>query len=283
MIKDINGKEVTSQDKTLVDIEELYDRTSYTTRLEKNEIIGFAKFKPFLDYDNRFINQLIRGAWYPIENIKPERDMYIQLDCVAETHLGLFESVVAVEGQEHKFKHLTNENPRVVKYFNKKQKEKDEHDNYHVEMAARFAAEKIEKNEIKEKRGVFVKRNYKLSVYINASRKNPNIEHKEALFKTMTCPETLKAVLKDIDYRLKTVALLKDIPYEKSYYDFFNKGDRKHENNLNIIKEEILAFDFNNEKSFNIFKDEKPSITDFIKDKLSLLLPKNNSKKPKNK
>jgi hypothetical protein len=286
MIKNINGKEVSFKDRELETIEDLYELTSYTSSCKKEKIIGFARFKPFLDNDNRFCNQLFKNVWYPVLSTDTSRDLYLQIEGVAQTHLGLFDDVVAVKGHEKKFSKLTNDNPRVAKYFNKKQKEKNANEKYLTELHSRLEKEELEKKAFQKERGNVVHRKPELTQYLRNSYKEEKLDAKGALFEKAKNPEYKKRILNDITYRLKNVEIFKSLDRDKNYYYFFDNGDKNHEKQLTNLKEEIINFDFTNEKSFDIFKEHvDTSITSFLKDKFSSIinLTKNKNKinKPK--
>lgn len=262
MVKDINDQIVTTAVGNVNNINELYDIVATIKDLKQKDIIGFAKFDPFLNHDKRFCNILCKGSWYPIVAISDNpQDLTIQLHNMEETELSLFESIVPVAGKEVLFDKLKNDNSTVQEYFKVKEKEALELEKQKESLFSQVETEEEEYERLNKLRGQKVRRQDVLSKFLK------NKLTKEELFIELTNPKMRDKVKKDIDYRLKTIEIAKDISPEKSYYFKFKGCDSKDEIRLIKLKEEIKQFNFDCEKAFKE-KFPKDNIKDFLKDKI---------------
>lgn len=273
MLHDINGKDVTFFDGEKINtIEKLKEHVSYQYNLKRKDILGFAKFKPYIQSDHSFSTQLSRGAWYPIINANKGKDLYITLPHVHKTHLGLFESIVPINDDCSRLNHLKNDKPAVISYFNRKEKEKISIRKSIEKAQARFEILDKEYKDLNKSRGQKVHQ----KVALNNLLKDPS--RKEHFFRLMQSSNYLAEVKNDIKYRLKTIEIYHSIPFVKDYKYKFKNASLKKENTLKSLELEIDAFDFKNEKSFDIFKPEKK-----IESYLQRKLPKIFSFRNKNK
>jgi len=268
MIKDINGNNVV--DGNLKNIKDLYEAAILDPNLKYDDIIGFGKYKPFLKTDNRYSNQLCTGCWYPIISVCKDKALHVLIEGNHKAHIGIFQHIVSVNNNNELFSKITNDNPKVAKYFTKKQIEEDEQAKYSKELAFRVAEENKEKIKLNELRGEKIPRVTELTTYLRTTFKDINLKDKATFFQSLQSPLLREQVLKDINYRLTTIEILKNIPNSKSYYYYFNKGDTTHEHGLRELKKNIIEFDFENPKSFNEFS-HKNNITAFLKNKFQQL------------
>lgn len=266
MVRDINDQIVTTAVGNVNNINQLYDIVSTMKDLKEKDIIGFAKFDPFLNHDKRFKNILCKGSWYPVVAVSdnPE-DLTIQLHNMEDTELSLFESIVPVSGQEALFDKLKSDNSTVQEYFKVKEKEAIELEKQKDALFSEVETEEQEYERLNKLRGQKARRQDVLSKFLK------NKLTKEDFFFELTNPKLRDKVMKDINYRLKTIEIAKDIPPTKSYYFKFKGCDSRDEIRLNTLKAEIKDFNFDCEKAFKE-KFPKDNIKDFLKDKINKLI-----------
>jgi hypothetical protein len=273
MLQDINGKDVTFWNGEKINsLEELKADISYQFNLKRKDILGFAKFKPFMRGDNSFSTQLSTGVWYPIINANKGKDLYITLPHVHKTHLGLFESIVPINDDCSRLDHLKNDKPAVITYFNRKEKEKISIEKSIQKAQERFEILDNEYKELNKLRGQKVHQ----KVALNNLLKDPS--RKEHFFRLMQSDNYLSEVKKDIAYRIKTIEIYHSISSDKDYKSKFKNASLKKENTLKSLELEINAFDFKNEKSFDVFKPEK-TIESYLQGKLSKIFRFRNKNK----
>lgn len=273
MVKDINNQIITTAVGSVNNINQLYDIVSTVKDLKEENIIGFAKFEPFLNHDKKFCNILCKGSWYPIVAISNDpEDLTIQLHNMEKTELSLFESIVPVEEQNSLFDKLKNNNSTVQKYFKEKEKEIIELEKQKDSLFKEVETEEQEYERLNKLRGQKVRRQDVLSKFLK------NKLTKEDLFLELKNSKLRDKVMQDINYRLKTIEIAKDIPSTKSYYFKFKGCDSRNEIHLTTLKSEIKEFDFNCDKAFkNKFPNE--NIKDFLRDKINKLIGNNNRKR----
>lgn len=233
MLKDINGKTgLTFWDGDVInDIEEIKERLNYRYNLNEMNIIGFAKFNPFLDGDNRFCNHLDRNSWYPITSVS--YDLYIQLVGVNKTHLGLFSSVVAIDDFKHLFKDIKETKPRVIKYWAKKTREKNAMIADRIKRDIDRETLEAELNKLTTSLGNKASRKGTLTSYL----KNNFTE--ERLFEKMEDPKWKAEIIADIDYRLKTIDVSESLKYGSELHYLFPSINNKYKKSLTILKHKI--------------------------------------------
>jgi len=261
MLTDINGKsELTFFDGTVINnIEELFESVRYRYNLADNNIIGFVKFNSFLYSDNRFCNHLDRNSWYPITNVS--HDLYIQLIGVNKTHFGLFDTIVAVNPNNKKIKHIKDTKPRVVKYWARKVKEKNEI------ITSRIKLEKKRKNlndsltTLISDLGTKPSRKATLTSYLKGNFKE------ERLFLKMKDSKWKSEIVADIQYRLKAIKTSQSIGYGTDLYYLFPSVDNKYKSALLALKYKI-----ENPTVIEIITVQKNGFIETIKNKLMALV-----------
>lgn len=189
------------------------------------KIIGFARYKPLLDTDQRFRNQLVLGCWYPIVRVTNE---LIELQGFKNAHYGIFSNIVAIEKHKNKFVHLITENNKEVKeYWDRKNKEKDDKIAFLIQLQERISVERekikyAEEKALAEFNGSRPKKKQIIFDYL----KKKHFDINTILTRTHTDPIFKKEVLDDIKYRTITAGeLLKhSFEYHENYHQkIFNK------------------------------------------------------------
>lgn len=236
MLKDINGQEnLTFYDGSIINnIDDILENLSFRYNLDELNIIGFVKFEPFIKTDNRFCNYLDHKSWYPIIKKKCE-PFFLKIPFISETHFGLFSHIVAINEESEKyFTNFKKTNPRIKKYWNKKNKEQRLHEEYIQRMYIRIEKEKKETSLLKKELGRKPKRNAFLTSYLN-----DNLESK--VFFNKLKDESLKNnVIKDIEFRLKSIEISLRLKKNKSnLFHSFSKKDNRYEDQLNRLLDQI--------------------------------------------
>tara|TARA_Y100000034_G_scaffold136926_1_gene217227 strand:+ start:3893 stop:4729 length:837 start_codon:yes stop_codon:yes gene_type:complete len=274
MITDINQNIISTAKGNVKSINELYEIILKNNDIEKPDIIGFAKFEPFLDHDKKFENILDKGRWYPIVNKPSENkdNLSIDIEGANDTYLGLFSSIVPAIGHKSLFDKFKNDNPEVKKHYQEIKKEYNKKEQEKSFLLGDKETEKEEYERLNQLRGQKVRRQDLLSNYLK------NKVTKQELFTQLQNLKLRSKIKQDLNYRLKTIEIAKNIPKTKSYYFKFKGCEGKEEIKMLELKKEINDFNFNCQKSFNE-KFPKETITDFLKDKIKKVMDRGSKRK----
>lgn len=219
------------------------------------KIIGFAKYRPFLNTDHRFRQQLCTGCWYPIVAVKNE---LIKLQGFNNAHYGLFENIVAIDKHKNKFAHLVTENNKdIQEYWDRKNKEKNDKQQFLLKLQKEISEEK-EKIKLAEEKvkdffnGNIPKRKQVIFDYLQ----NKNYDISIILKRSHSDPVFKQEVLDDIKARM--------IKSEELFQFKFKHHENYYERTLNKLKK--LKDSIENYKP-EIIEVEKKSIISKIRSK----------------
>lgn len=256
MLKDINGNPIFEKrsNKQITTIDYLKDYVSYTNSAKDLEkIIGFARYNPHDNTNHNFRNQLITGAWYPIEKFYEKQHGVFNLLGYKNSHFGLFDAIVALPEHKDKFESILSTDPRVKEYWEVKEKEKIELEESRKKLFERIDEEKKEVKEIFKKLGKEPKKQPELNEYLKKRIKQSE------LFSLLIENEKLReSVKKDLDYRIQKRMISKSIDRDKGYYhEFYNRFDKRYFSKMKNLKEVFENFDFSSENDLRkMIKEE---------------------------
>lgn len=255
MLKDINGKtDITFYNESIINnIDELFEQCRFTCDLSSAEVIGFVKFNPFLKGDNRYRNILDRNSWYPI--VAVGNDLSVTILNMKPTHIGLFSNIVAVNPHNRDFDQIKNTEPRVKKYWNKKQAEQKANEEYLIELEINLKKERERSSKVHDKLGNQPTRSGDVSAVLKKHMKE------DKFFRRMKKNNNQSFLLTDISYRLELIHFFENnrTEHERSYD--YNCRDYRHKARLIELKDKIeQTIKIEAQVSFsNVFKKIKES------------------------
>lgn len=237
MLKDINGKTDLTffNNEPITNIDELFNECRLFFSFSNKKIIGFAKFRPFLNTDNRYCNIMDRDLWYPITSVCA--GLSIKIVNIQPLHIGLFSHIVPVDPKNKSFNQIKNTNPKAKKYWKRKIKEKEKNEKYLIDLEEKSIKDAKRKeiliNTIGEKVPRIPELNHIIKdditeiLFLKKIKEKSNVDFKNL-------------VLEDLYYRLRLIDFLEIKNIENdSIFKYYVFRDVKYKDKLLHIKDKI--------------------------------------------